>query len=68
MNPADEEEASAAQDERPSGRLPYGNKVADRDGFVTSPHSQNSALIDVRGFPRGAEVTDPWTGEKFLVP
>ena len=50
------------------GRPAYGIKVEGKKGFVRSPYANNDALIDVRGFPRGTEVTDPWTDKVFLVP
>ncbi len=47
---------------------PYGVPVPDKPGFVTSPHSPYSGYVDVRGFPSGTEVKDPFTGKIFLVP
>jgi hypothetical protein len=51
-----------------AGRPAYGIEVKGKKGFVLSPYANNDALIDVRGFPRGTEVTDPWTDKVFLVP
>jgi hypothetical protein len=48
--------------------LPAGVPVAKKPGFVKSPYAQNDALIDVRGFPSGTEVTDPYTGKIFVTP
>lgn len=45
----------------------YGSK-SDRDGFVRSPDAPDRGLIDVRGYPPGTEVRDPYTGNVFLVP
>jgi hypothetical protein len=51
-----------------TGDLPYAKGVAGKPGFVTSPYSPASGYIDVRGFPPGTEVKDPYTGKTFLVP
>ena len=48
--------------------LPYGTPVPGKPGFVTSPHSANAGYVDVRGFPPGTEVKDPYSGKTFLVP
>jgi len=50
------------------GGHPYGLKVKGKKGFVVSPYNKTGAIIDVRGFPKGTQVTDPWTDKKFLVP
>jgi hypothetical protein len=50
-----------------SGLL-YGTPVPGKQGFVTSPFSPNSGYIDVRSFPPGTEVKDPYTGKIFLTP
>jgi hypothetical protein len=53
----------------PQGNLPYATKVPGKAGFVFSPYDgANKGYIDVRGFPMGTEVKDPYTGKSFLVP
>jgi len=48
--------------------LPYGTPVPGKPGFVTSPHLPTAGYVDVRGFPPGSEVKDPYSGKVFLVP
>jgi hypothetical protein len=48
--------------------FPYGIAVPNKPGFVTSPYSPQSGYVDVRGFPSGSEVKDPYTGKVFLTP
>ena len=48
--------------------LPYGIPVPNKPGFVTSPYAPKSGYVDVRGFPSGTEVKDPYTGKVFLTP
>jgi hypothetical protein len=50
-----------------SGLL-YGTPVPGKQGLVTSPFSLDSGYIDVRSFPPGTEVKDPYTGKIFLTP
>ena len=50
------------------GDLPYGIPVPGKQGLVTSPFSPDSGYIDVRSFPPGTEVKDPYTGKTFLTP
>jgi hypothetical protein len=48
--------------------IPYGTPVAGKPGFVMSPYAPGNGYVDVRGFPPGTEVKDPYTGKVFLVP
>lgn len=48
--------------------LPYGVPVPGRAGFVTSPFAPTRGFVDVRGFPPGTEVKDPYSGKVFLTP
>jgi hypothetical protein len=48
--------------------MPYGIPVPGKQGLVTSPFSPDSGYIDVRSFPPGTEVRDPYTGKSFLTP
>ena len=55
-------------DVKPPGELPYAKPVPGKPGFVTSPYDPYKGYIDVRGFPPGTEVKDPYSGKTFLVP
>jgi hypothetical protein len=61
--------ASAATQSKGSRRdFPYGIPVPNKQGFVTSPFAPGQGIVDVRGFPSGTEVKDPYTGKIFLTP
>jgi hypothetical protein len=47
---------------------PFGIPVPGKQGFVTSPFSPDGHHVDVRAFPPGSEVKDPYTGKIFRVP
>lgn len=48
---------------------PKGIPVPNKPGFVTSPYTKaDQGYVDVRGYPPGMEVKDPYTGGVFLVP
>ena len=59
---------ATATRKNPKGDLPYGIPVPGKQGLVTSPFSPDSGYIDVRSFPPGTEVKDPYTGKSFLTP
>ena len=60
---------TAAPPSKPAkGDYPYGTPVPGKPGFVKSPYAADQGLVDVRGFPPGTEVKDPFTNKIFLVP
>ena len=48
--------------------IPYAIPVPNKPGFVTSPYAPKQGFVDVREFPSGTEVIDPYTGKVFLTP
>lgn len=60
--------ASAPPTKNAKRDIPYGIPVPGKPGFVTSPYSPKSGYVDVRGFPGGTEVKDPYSGKIFLTP
>jgi hypothetical protein len=60
--------ATAPENKGKARDVPYGIPVPSKQGFVTSPFAPNEGLVDVRGFPSGTEVKDPYTGKIFLTP
>jgi hypothetical protein len=48
--------------------VPYAIPVPGKQGFVTSPFAPGSGYIDVRQFPPGTDVKDPFTGKIFRTP
>jgi hypothetical protein len=61
-------EKALAPDKADAQEWPSASPVPGKPGFVTSPYQPDAGYIDVRGFPKGTEVKDPYTGRKFLVP
>ena len=66
--PTTENKPSAPEAPVKVGEIPYAKPVPGKPGFVTSPYEQYKGMIDVRGFPPGTEVKDPYTGKSILVP
>jgi hypothetical protein len=60
--------ASAPPNRNSKRDFPYGIPVPNKPGFVTSPYASKSGYVDVRGFPSGTEVKDPYSGKIFLTP
>ncbi len=50
------------------GNYEYGKPVPGKPGFVTSPYAPGQGYVDVRGYPSGLPVKDPYTQKTFLVP
>jgi hypothetical protein len=69
--PSHEERASTPPGTQPAPKMkdyPYATPVPGKSGFVVSPYAPQSGYVDVRGFPPGTEVKDPYTQKVFLVP
>ncbi len=60
--------ASAPPTKSSKRDIPYAIPVPNKPGFVTSPYAPKAGYVDVRGFPSGTEVKDPYSGKLFLTP
>jgi hypothetical protein len=49
-------------------KLPDAVPVPGKPGYVTSPYAPDAGIVDVRGYTKGTEVRDPYTGKMFFVP
>jgi len=67
-NPTTNPGSASAASPAPRNDYPYAQPVPGKPGFVTSPFAPYEGYVDVRGFPPGTEVKDPYTGKIFLVP
>ena len=63
---SDKRTTSVARDA--NHNFPVGIPVPNKEGIVKSPYAPNRGFVDVRGFPSGTEVKDPYTGKVFLTP
>jgi len=61
-------EQEGAANTNSAQEAPFGNPVAGRPGFVTSPSTSPAGYIDVRGYSPGTPVIDPYTGQAMRVP
>jgi hypothetical protein len=59
--------AASTTKEGKNGLL-YGTPVPGKQGLVMSPFEPDSGYIDVRDFPGGTAVKDPYTDKIFLTP
>ena len=60
--------ALAVPAEKARDDMPYGIPVPGQKGLVTSPYLPEGNYVDVRVFPSGSAVKDPYTGKIFRVP
>ncbi|MEP6670226.1 MAG: M56 family metallopeptidase [Chthoniobacter sp.] len=58
----------AAQAPSPVDDVPEGVAEEGKPGFVRSPFSPKSGLIDIRGFPAGTKIACPYSGKVFKTP
>jgi hypothetical protein len=67
-NPAEFAVPSISARKSEEQNYPYGTRVPGKPGYVLSPYVPGAGEVDVRGFPPGAKVQDPYSGKIFLVP
>ena len=66
---ADKQAAALAEQAQVEAMSPrFGQPVPGMPGYVTGPAPSLKGFIDVRGYAPGAEVQDPYTGERMRVP
>ena len=59
---------ATSTDAKGDAGIPYAKPVPGKPGFAFSPYESSKGYIDLRGFPSGTEVKDPYSGKSFLVP
>ncbi|HEY2103978.1 MAG TPA: hypothetical protein VGH08_12095 [Chthoniobacterales bacterium] len=59
--------STAAVGRSAENNFPHAVPIPNKQGFVASPFAANK-VVDVRGFPGGTEVKDPYTGKVFITP
>ncbi|MGH8094034.1 MAG: hypothetical protein ACREIF_11270 [Chthoniobacterales bacterium] len=66
--PQNVDEVIAAAADVAKSFIPQAAPVSNMPGWVISPYAPSAGYIDVRGFPAGTEVRDPYTNNIFRVP
>jgi hypothetical protein len=46
----------------------YGIPIQGKPGFVRSPYAPSKGEIDIRRYPKGAQLKCPFTGKTFIAP
>jgi hypothetical protein len=69
VRPPELKEPEATETPEPvTTRIASSVPAPNKPGFVISPYSPNAGYVDIRGFPAGTEVKDPYTGKVFITP